>query len=476
MKILILGADGSYNRDLSDSIYCFDMLSNGIYNRLTSLGIDCYIIPAGKFHGDNYDTELLQPDTDLILFIGYAVTKQMNFERLKQDTGAKKVFSLLEVPVDGVDWSFYFVSTNGEREDRKTKIFAPCDRSMYMNMPKVRNSILIDHSEENANNRWDGKRGDTDWTERISDWLSNLTEDYTIYRMTRFGEKLKLNEHEIISQPFKDYLEVTNNIENYIVTHAEGYGYSVIDMVVRGIRVIAPEGFLNPEFVREFRIPTFTNQRELLDILAEPPDEWWSGCIYQTNDYIFIATRIIERHHEMVGYEITTEPLPEVPEVIDYSMLDLGSGAWRKRNHIGIDNLEAAEFQGMTEEDKKWIIPWDLNKSVPYPPNCISDIYCSHFLEHVIDPYFLLQEIWRVCYDKAHVTFVVPLHEMISVGHITEFDSDWFERAILERFPGMFAIVRKSVLKDKPVDLRQPDGTTIPRTFDELAIVMKIIK
>ena len=163
-------------------------------------------------------------------------------------------------------------------------------------------------------------------------------------------------------------------------------------------------------------------------------------------------------------------------EIIDYRMIDLGCGRWRKKSHLGFDNLEAADFQGMTESDKKWIVQWDLNRGIPYPDNVVDDVYMGHALEHMNDPDFIIREIWRVCHDKAHVTFVVPLHEMDSVGHITEFSEYWFEQRILDKFPGMFALVRKGILKDKPVETRKSDGTTFERTFDELTIVLRIVK
>lgn len=162
-------------------------------------------------------------------------------------------------------------------------------------------------------------------------------------------------------------------------------------------------------------------------------------------------------------------------EKIDYKCLDLGGGKWRKPGYISIDNNEASEFQGMTEEDFKWTLVWDLNKGIPYPDNCIGDIYMSHALEHMKNPDFMLEEIWRVCFDKAHVTIIVPLHEMESVGHITEFGGFWFENRILDKFPGKFAMVRKEILRNKEVEIRKEVGS-VPRLFDELTIVLKIIK
>lgn len=160
---------------------------------------------------------------------------------------------------------------------------------------------------------------------------------------------------------------------------------------------------------------------------------------------------------------------------MDFRKLDLGSGRWRKEGYLGIDTLEAAEYQGVTEEDKQWILQWDLNKGIPFPSNTITDVFISHFLEHVQYPSFLLYEIHRVCIHGAHVEIYVPLHEMKSVGHLTEFDEQWFERTFLLEFGGKFSIVRKEVQKGRPVKILTPDGV-VDGVFDELNIVFKVVK
>lgn len=164
-------------------------------------------------------------------------------------------------------------------------------------------------------------------------------------------------------------------------------------------------------------------------------------------------------------------------EVIDFRKLDLGCGKFRKRGFLGIDNLQSYVYQGMTEEDKKWILIFDLDNAIPFPDNTITDVLISHFLEHVKSPKYFLQEVWRVCVANAHVEVYVPLHEMKSVGHLTEFGEYWFEDFFLNEMPGYFSIVRKQINHDKNVKvLVARETTTEDLVFDELNIMFKVVK
>lgn len=162
-------------------------------------------------------------------------------------------------------------------------------------------------------------------------------------------------------------------------------------------------------------------------------------------------------------------------EVIQFDHLDLGSGAYRKRGYVGVDNKEAFLYQGGKEEDWKYVIQWDLNLGIPFPDNSITDIYCSHFIEHVKSPIHFLYEMLRVCKNNSHVEIFVPLHELESVGHLTEFHKDWFEDAILKEFDGRFIILKKFTQK-KTTPLRLENGGTVERSFDEMFVLLKILK
>jgi len=93
--------------------------------------------------------------------------------------------------------------------------------------------------------------------------------------------------------PFADYLQRTNRVETFVVTHRECYGYQVIDMVARGIRVVTPVGFLHHSVVDGFQLPTFRNQEELLAIVSSPVESRWATMINRCTDYSDVAKTIL---------------------------------------------------------------------------------------------------------------------------------------------------------------------------------------
>lgn len=82
---------------------------------------------------------------------------------------------------------------------------------------------------------------------------------------------------------------------------------------------------------------------------------------------------------------------------------------------------------------------WDLTTGIPLPNDSVSDLYTSHFLEHLIptDYHYMLQEMYRVCQSGATVTIRVP-HGDTPEGklpcHYNLFTEDHM-RAIAKWFP-----------------------------------------
>jgi ubiquinone/menaquinone biosynthesis C-methylase UbiE len=99
--------------------------------------------------------------------------------------------------------------------------------------------------------------------------------------------------------------------------------------------------------------------------------------------------------------------------------LDLGCGKFKREGFIGID----------IENEKDVDIVYDLNKGIPFPDNYVDQIYCSHCLEHVRDPHFLMSEMYRVSIPNAYVEIIIPLHEA-TPKHLTVFDEQWFKNNI----------------------------------------------
>lgn len=55
-------------------------------------------------------------------------------------------------------------------------------------------------------------------------------------------------------------------------------------------------------------------------------------------------------------------------------------------------------------------IIWDITNGIPLPDRSVSELYTSHFLEHLVptDYHYVMQEIFRVCVDGAKVTIRLP--------------------------------------------------------------------
>ncbi len=110
--------------------------------------------------------------------------------------------------------------------------------------------------------------------------------------------------------------------------------------------------------------------------------------------------------------------------------LDLGAGAYPRDGFVRMDKDRS---EGGTH------IIWDISRGIPLPNGSVSELWTSHFLEHLIEPHahYVLQEMWRVCIDGALVTIKVP-HEDTPEGHLPGHYSFWNERkmqAIHQWFP-----------------------------------------
>jgi SAM-dependent methyltransferase len=144
--------------------------------------------------------------------------------------------------------------------------------------------------------------------------------------------------------------------------------------------------------------------------------------------------------------------------------LDLGGGEFPKKGFLNIDNSRLNPINGHTYEPD---IMHDLNNGIPFPDSSIDEIVTSHFIEHVKDPVFLMNEIWRVCKKDSKVHIICPVHDMVP-GHITDMSFAWFE---------------KNVSKDKFELLgyeEHPKPVSDPlygdRTFIELIVEYKVKK
>jgi hypothetical protein len=234
---------------------------------------------------------MIDGNWDFVLFVGYTVEGAL----IRQRTPKGKMLSLIEYPYPPADWSFCFLEPG---IPNATKIDAPVSKDMVVNVPKEK-SIVIDH--------WWRPLSDyqVDWTLQISDWLSCLKDEYKIYRMVRFGaeEEATVKPHEIPLRhtSYNKYLELTNRAETFVCTHTESYGYGVIDMVVRGIRVGLFSRSLNNELIRRFQLPMFSNRDELLALIRSPVEPRWNDLIHKCTDYFDVVKIIDMKCRELLG-------------------------------------------------------------------------------------------------------------------------------------------------------------------------------
>lgn len=92
-----------------------------------------------------------------------------------------------------------------------------------------------------------------------------------------------------------------------------------------------------------------------------------------------------------------------IPELIqpEGKILDLGAGNKKIPNAIPLDFPE-----------------WDAEKDrIPYGDNSIDHIYSFHFLEHLSNPVFVLQECQRVLKDGGTLNVVVPYYKSQMACH-----------------------------------------------------------
>ena len=83
--------------------------------------------------------------------------------------------------------------------------------------------------------------------------------------------------------------------------------------------------------------------------------------------------------------------------------LNLGSG---NTHYDGFINIDIAPKYNPN-------IVHDLEKGIPFQDNEVDEIKAIHFLEHVSDTIFMMNEIWRVCRNGAMVTIEVPHQDSV---------------------------------------------------------------
>ncbi|MBL8791714.1 MAG: methyltransferase domain-containing protein [Rhizobiales bacterium] len=121
--------------------------------------------------------------------------------------------------------------------------------------------------------------------------------------------------------------------------------------------------------------------------------------------------------------------------------LDLGCGYYKKSGFIGLDNFDGAMSQVKTESGPDVRI--DLVKErIPFPDDSVTEIFTSHFLEHVpID--VLLVDIYRVLKPRGAVQIVLPYANSaqgLYPGHLAFYTERFFLENV--HFGSLFSIYK----------------------------------
>jgi SAM-dependent methyltransferase len=111
----------------------------------------------------------------------------------------------------------------------------------------------------------------------------------------------------------------------------------------------------------------------------------------------------------------------------DGLMLDLGCGTGKKEGFLGIDRRNFAGVDGVTDlTQKRWVFAQptlgtlrlvadtDGGPGFVLPDNSVSEVHCSHFLEHLEhnqsrpERVRFMNEMWRVLVPGGKVTVITP--------------------------------------------------------------------
>lgn len=85
-------------------------------------------------------------------------------------------------------------------------------------------------------------------------------------------------------------------------------------------------------------------------------------------------------------------------------VIDLGCGARRKQDAIGIDKYHCSGVD----------IVCDIENGIPIEDNSVDKIYATYFLEHVDNLIFTFQEMYRVLVNGGIVELLVPYYTSIN--------------------------------------------------------------
>lgn len=297
-SLLFLGHQTSKgDLSLDDSTDYLQLITVIIDQLMSHLPGVRYLFRSNNSHASGFYKSL--PTVDAVLFWGVPqIWMSYDHTRLRRITGCRAVVTIWEAALrQNADWCFAF---RGDAE-LTTLIHAPIWKRLYVQRSKQPKTVLIDHWDQNTR---------YDWTYRIEAWMENLEAEFEIVRYVQHETKWALGQDgsclaraKIIRRaPFKQWLEATDLLETFIVTHCESYGYAILDMFARGTRVLCPAPLLPDHFSHEFEFDVFENEDQLLTLLRTPPNSLsLSKNSAGLTDFGELVRRVDERFRILLG-------------------------------------------------------------------------------------------------------------------------------------------------------------------------------
>jgi len=118
--------------------------------------------------------------------------------------------------------------------------------------------------------------------------------------------------------------------------------------------------------------------------------------------------------------------------------LDIACGRRKQPGFKGVDIVPVPGVDFVWDLEK---FPWK-----PFEDNSVSEIYCSHYIEHTKDLIKFMDEVWRICEDGAKVVFLAPYYtsirawqdpthkRTISENTFLYYNKDWRKTSLLEHY------------------------------------------
>jgi len=294
-RVLIIGTfTKEHDLNLNHVRECWQYMTVALYSVLKQLPhVTLFPVHAHHQAMQNFDYYKL-PKVDFIIFIGLPETyNALDLQTLKDATEYKHMVTFMERGINRAEHSFIFKQLAPAGAQSFTYIPLPIMKKWLTNEEKEPNTIIVDHCL-----CWEHPS----WTHCIQGWLEEFKDEFNILRLVQLP---KLEEKcvpdwvtPINECGYMQYLKATAKASTYIVTNCESYGFGIIDMLARGIRVICPPNYIDRvEFIDKFQIPQFKSKEQLLQILRSPVPPVTNTFIDKCTDYKVIA-ELIDLHFQ----------------------------------------------------------------------------------------------------------------------------------------------------------------------------------